>query len=145
MSYNDLVDSFAAFKKLGIEMSDRAPDDKKLAEIRVDCLSSLLKLFNPTKNQRALMQQINFEQVRQVKVMARKFSVNRVTFFPYLVENQNCIPLLRAYGGERAEFFREMGLFPFLNNNQITAEECANMTQWEREYGIIIYERDFDK
>ena len=144
MPYNDLIDSFAAFRKLGIEMSDQPPDDKKLAELRVDCLSSLAKLFAPTPNQRSIMQEVNFEWVRQVKAAAQKYSVDKVVLFPYPSHNQRINPLLHAYGGEIEKLFEEIG-FPSLSGNKITAEERSSLICWEREYGIVLYERDLDK
>lgn len=139
MSYDNYIDSIAAFSKFGIEMSGQLRDEKELAKTRVDCLATLLKLIQPLPKQRLNSLEINFEWTRQIKKLAKQYSVDRVVLFPYSADAQNFIPLLRAYGGETVKFFEEIGFNPLKGNN-ITSEENAILTQWENEYGIILYD-----
>ena len=138
MSYGNVVDAIAAFTKRGIEINGRTRDEIEWAKANIDCLSALLKLIPAIPEQRLNSIEINFEWVKQVKTSAQKWSVDSVVLFPYPVNNQSFIPLIRTYGGETEKFFAEIG-FNLLNGNMITAEEKAILTQWEHEYGIILY------
>lgn len=139
MSYGNFIDSIAAFEKFGIETSGQTRDNKELAKARVDCLSALLKLIHPFPKQHLNSMEINFEWTRQVKKTAQQLSIDRVVLFPYPVNNQNLVLLLRVYGGETGKFCEEIGFNPLKGNN-ITSEENAALTWWENEYGIILYE-----
>ena len=144
MSFENFIDSVAAFSKLGIEMSGRSPDNRKFAETQVDCLSSLLKLIQPYPKQNLTIQGINFEWVRNIKQIAQQYFVDRVIIFPYPIDQQNIVTLMRVYGTETTEFLCAIG-FSHIDRNSITAEENAALTQWENEYGVILYERELGK
>lgn len=142
MTHNDYIDTVAALTKLGIEMKSQPRDTTELAKAKIDYLSELLKWIQPIPKQPKNNTASNFEWVRQLKITAKKYSVDKVILFPYLDENQNLVPFLRAYGGETAKFFGEIGLSSSRIGGKITAEGNAILTQWEREYGIILYEND---
>lgn len=135
MQYDNFVDLVATFEKCGIEASGQLRDNKELAKARVDYLSSLLKAIQPSPIENTSNLSISFEGVRQFKAIASHCSVKKVVLFPYFV-NQYMIPVMRVYGGDINKYCEETGQIPLTANT----EESANIDQWEKEYGIILYE-----
>lgn len=138
MQYGDFIDSIADLSKLGIETSGLSRDDRELAKAKVDCFASILKVVQPFPEQNLNTININIGWVRHIKTIARKYFVDKVVLFPYPV-NQNLIYYLRVYGGEKANFFEAIGLRSLIASNN-ASEEYENMDQWEKEYGMILYE-----
>ena len=138
MQYGDFIDSIADLRKLGIEASGLSRDDRELAKAKVDCFASILKVVQPFPEQNLNTININIGWVRHIKTIARKYFVDKVVLFPYPV-NQNLIYYLRVYGGEKANFFEAIGLRSLIASNN-ASEEYENMDQWEKEYGMILYE-----
>ena len=138
MQYGDFIDSIADLRKLGIETSGLSRDDRELAKAKIDCFASILKVVQPFPEQNLNTININIEWVRHIKTIARKYFVDKVVLFPYPV-NQNLIYHLRVYGGEKANFFEAIGLRALIASNN-ASEEYANMDQWEKEYGMILYD-----
>lgn len=136
MSYGNFIDSVAAFGKLGIEKSNLSRDDKEYAKSGVDCLSSLLKQLEPRQRVDLSVMGMNLERVRDIKVSARQYSVEKVVLFPY-PNGYGVIPLIRVYGGDVKAFFCSIGVSPLEMN--ISVEEGEKIHDIEKEYGIILY------
>lgn len=136
MQYGDFIDSLADLRKVGIETSGLSRDDKEMAKAGVDCLASALKAVSPFPEQNRNTLNINFEWIRLIKETASRCSAEKVVLFPYFV-NQNLIPVMRVYGGDKNRFCEETGQRPLTTNTA----ECVDMAQWEKEYGILLYER----
>ncbi len=130
------IDSIAALSKFRIENSNLTRDNKEWIKSGVDCLSSVFKLIQTYPEQNKFMM-IDIDQISKIKRIAKQCSVEKVVLFPYPNE-QNILPLIRAYGGDKSRFFSQ--------NGWMTLQSVANLEfnsaldSLEKEYGVILYE-----
>lgn len=141
MTYNNFIDTIATFSKAGIENSNRTREDKEWRKLGADFLSAMLKQTQPLSQQypHLAVMGIGIEQIPRIKDFACQFHVDKIVIFPCSVNNQ-VIPIVRIYGGDRQSFVEAMG-WKVLGSNAMP-EEKIDWNELENEYGIILYENN---
>lgn len=134
----NFVDAIAALRKFGIESSGCTRDEKEWAKSGVDCISSALKSMLPQPKQNITVMGVDIEQIRTIKNIAEQYGIGKVVLFPCVV-NQNIVSLIRAYGGNKEEFFHYLGL-PQVDSSTYS-NHATEYDILEKEYGVILYER----
>jgi len=139
MNNRDMVDAIGFLGKTRIENSTMDRDSKERAKLRIDGLEILAKSLLPSgKTNQGDLRAI-FEQVRMIKETVKNCALKRVVLIPRNDNGQiHATFLMRE--GNISEFCNRLGLT--YRNGCFNDQESAELLELERQYGIILYERD---
>lgn len=139
MNNRDMVDAIGFLGKTRIENSTMDRDSKERAKLRIEGLEILAKSLLPSSKANQGDLRAIFDQVRMIKEIAQSCSIKRVVLIPRNDNGQINATFL-MYEGNGYEFCNRLGLT--YRNGCYSDQESAELLELERQYGIILYERD---
>ena len=139
MNNRDMVDAIGFLGKTRIENSTMDRDSKDRAKLRIEGLEILVKLLLPSGTTEQGDLRLFFEQVRMIKETAKSCSIKRVVLIPRNDSGQINTTFL-MHEGNGCEFCNRLGLT--CRKDCSSNQEYTELLELERQYGIILYERD---
>ena len=139
MNNTNGIETLALIGKSIVESSSMDRNNKEWAKLGIEGFELFLKSLRSSENQEQASVGSAFEQIRLIKEAARQCSVKRVVAFP-INDNGQIKTLFRLYEGNWDEFCNRLGLTRM--DGRFNAKESAELVELERQYGIILYERD---
>ena len=133
------IEALGLIGKSIVERSPMDRDSKEWAKLGIEGFELFLKSLQSSRNQEQASVGSAFEQIRLIKETAKQCSVKRVVAFP-INDNGQIKTLFRLYEGNWDEFCNRLGLIRM--DGRFNAKESAELVELERQYGIILYERD---
>ena len=139
MNNRDIVDAIGFLGKTRIENSTMDRDSKDRAKLRIEGLEILAKSLLPSRKANQGDLRAIFDEVRMIKEIAQSCSIKRVILIPRNDNGQINATFL-MHEGNGYEFCNRLGLI--YRNGCFSDQESAELLELERQYGIILYERD---
>ena len=138
MNFNNLIDVTAEIAKLAIENSDKSTINKEFAKIGVDGIREFLKSVHPNQQMSNIVG-LSLTNIQEIKFCAEKCGLDKVVHFPVQLENGVFTSLMRMYGGNIQQFSSYLGMRLL---HPTSAEENERIDFWEKNFGVIIYQRE---
>ena len=138
MNQNNLIDFGASIAKLSIENSNLLRNDKELAKYEVDALANIIKTYQYYSNNNISVLGFNILTIKQIKMVASQCLIEKIVLFPVIYTTGNYEILIKVYGQDRQKIFDLINVKTL--NTSINNE--INIDSYEKNYGVIIYERE---
>lgn len=138
MNFNNLIDVTAEIAKIAIENTDNSPFNKEFAKIGVDGIKEFLKSLQPHQQMSNIVG-LSLENIQAIKFYAEKCGLDKVVHFPVQLENGVFTSLMRMYGGNIQQFSSYLGMRLL---HPTSAVENERIDFWEKNFGVIIYQRE---
>lgn len=128
MHENEKINYVVHTTKLLLDLSHMEERKKEYTKLGIDVLAELLK------------QEVNSRKsgIMRIQEAARFYNLDRVVAFPCVVQGESRI-LLRMYGGSIPSFCQYLGI-PLLAEKSVQLNPIY-ISEMERQYGIVLYER----
>ena len=134
---NSVFDQMAIAGKLAVETSTLSRDNKELAKLGIDTATSFLAYLQSLSCPDLSVMGLSMGKIVQIKETSKCCGMDKVVLFPYPIQGQNYLNLIRMYGGDSNTFTKELGI-----NSLVTNADPELLNALEEKYGIIIYERN---
>ena len=128
MYENEKIDYLAHTTKLLLDFSHMEERKKEYAKFGIDVLAELLKL--EVKSRRP--------DIVRIQEAARFYNLDRMVAFPCIIQGENKV-LFRMYGGSISAFCQNLNI-PMFSENDVQLNPLY-ISQMEKQYGIVLYER----
>lgn len=128
MHENEKIDYLAHTTKLLLDFSDMEEKKKAYAKLGVDVIAELLKLEVKSRG----------PDIVRIQEAACFYNLDRVVAFPCVVQGEPRA-LLRMYGGSISAFCQNLNI-PMFSENDVHLNPIY-ISQMEKQYGIVLYER----
>ena len=128
MHENEKIDYLAHTTKLLLDFSDMEEKKKAYAKLGVDVIAELLKLEVKSRGL----------DIVRIQEAACFYNLDRVVAFPCVVRGENLL-LFRMYGGSISAFCQNLNI-PLFSENDVQLNPIY-ISQMEKQYGIVLYER----
>ena len=128
MHENEKINYIAHTTKLLLDLSHMEERKKEYTKFGIDVLAELLKLeVNSRKS-----------GIMSIQEAARFYNLDRVVAFPCVVQGETRA-FLRMYGGSIPSFCQYLNI-PLLSEGDVPANPIY-ISEMERQYGVVLYER----
>ena len=125
---HEKINYLAHVSKLLVGISQMEERRKEDAKVGIDAVAELLKLEVNSRH----------PGIEFVQEAARFYNLDCVVAFPCVVQGENRV-LLRMYGGSISGFCQHLNISLF-SENDVQLNQIY-VTQMERQYGVVLYER----
>ena len=128
MHENEKINYIAHTTKLLLDFSHMEERKKEYTKLGIDLLAELLKMeLNSRKS-----------GIVHIQEAARFYNLDRMVAFPCVVRGEPQV-LLRMYGGSIQSFCQYLKI-PLLSENGVQLNPIY-ISEMERQYGVVLYER----
>lgn len=139
MNHTNRIEATGLIGKSFVEMTPWDRDSKEWAKLGIEGVELLLKSMQGSKDNEQTSAGSVFEQVRQIKETARQCSIQRVVMCPFN-DTGHIKTMILTYEGDMDTFCNRTGLIKV--SGYLGEKEYAELAEMERQYGIILYDRD---
>ena len=138
MDKDKLLDLSASIGKFNIENSNLLRDEKEYIKSNIDLVTDILKTNQSNTNNISVMG-FSISTIKNMKMLASQFSIDKVIVFPVFYDSGDYQILIKVIGQDRETFFDNINVQKLYN---ISEENEKTLDKFEKDYGVIIYERD---
>ena len=139
MDKNKLLDLSASIGKFNVENSNLLRDEKEYIKSNIDLVTDILKTNQSNTNNISVMG-FSISTIKNMKMLASQFSIDKVIVFPVFYDSGDYQILIKVIGQDRENFFDNINVQKLYN---ISEENEKTLDKFEKDYGVIIYERDW--
>ena len=139
MDKDKLLDLSASIGKFNIENSNLLRDEKEYIKSNIDLVTDILKTNQSNTNNISVMG-FSISTIKNMKMLASQFSIDKVIVFPVFYDSGDYQILIKVIGQDRENFFDNINVQKLYN---ISEENEKTLDKFEKDYGVIIYERDW--
>lgn len=125
--------------KICIENSNLSRDNKELAKLGIDFLGEFLKSAQPQPAKPFTVYGLALTIIQKIKTTAAQCSVEKIVLFPVFYTNGGYEIMIRVYGKDKEKIFNSLNFHPLYN---IAESNMIEIDRFEKEIGVIIYEKD---
>lgn len=136
---NSICDLGVSIGKLGIENSNLSRGDKEFAKFGIDLLGEALKSSQPQPAKPFTVYGLALTTIQKIKTTAAQCSVEKIVLFPVFYTNGGYVIMIRVYGKDKEKIFNSLNFYPLYN---IAESNMIEIDRFEKEIGVIIYEKD---
>ena len=127
MGKNEIIDSCVFLGKAAVDLSNMEENEKEEWRCGIDAAAAVLK--------KGVQESPVAQQMRET---ARQYDLDRIVAFPCLI-NGIWVVLFRMYGREVFPFWQCAGIQLISESN--IPMELSYLSELEKQYGIVLYER----
>lgn len=138
MDKDKLLDLSASIGKFNVENSNLLRDEKEYIKSNIDLVTDILKTNQSNTNNISVMG-FSISTIKNMKMLASQFSIDKVIVFPVFYDSGDYQILIKVIGQDRENFFDNINVQKLHN---ISGENEKTLDKFEKDYGVIIYERD---
>ena len=138
MDKDKLLDLSASIGKFNVENSNLLRDEKEYIKSNIDLVTDILKTNQSNTNNISVMG-FSISTIKNMKMLASQFSIDKVIVFPVFYDSGDYQILIKVIGQDRENFFYNINVQKLYN---ISEENEKTLDKFEKDYGVIIYERD---
>ena len=138
MDKDKLLDLSASIGKFNVENSNLLRDEKEYIKSNIDLVTDILKTNQSNTNNISVMG-FSISTIKNMKMLASQFSIDKVIVFPVFYDSGDYQILIKVIGQDRENFFDNINVQKLYN---ISEENEKILDKFEKDYGVIIYERD---
>ena len=138
MDKDKLLDLSASIGKFNVENSNLLRDEKEYIKSNIDLVTDILKTNQSNTNNISVMG-FSISTIKNMKMLASQFSIDKVIVFPVFYDSGYYQILIKVIGQDRENFFDNINVQKLYN---ISEENEKTLDKFEKDYGVIIYERD---
>ena len=138
MDKDKLLDLSASIGKFNVENSNLLRDEKEYIKSNIDLVTDILKTNQSNTNNISVMG-FSISTIKNMKMLASQFSIDKVIVFPVFYDSGDYQILIKVIGQDRETFFDNINVQKLYN---ISEENEKTLDKFEKDYGVIIYERD---
>ena len=138
MDKDKLLDLSASIGKFNVENSNLLRDEKEYIKSNIDLVTDILKTNQSNTNNISVMG-FSISTIKNMKMLASQFSIDKVIVFPVFYDSGDYQILIKVIGQDREDFFDNISVQKLYN---ISEENEKTLDKFEKDYGVIIYERD---
>ena len=138
MDKDKLLDLSASIGKFNVENSNLLRDEKEYIKSNIDLVTDILKTNQSNTNNISVMG-FSISTIKNMKMLASQFSIDKVIVFPVFYDSGDYQILIKVIGQDRENFFDNINVQKLYN---ISEENEKALDKFEKDYGVIIYERD---
>ena len=138
MDKDKLLDLSASIGKFNVENSNLLRDEKEYIKSNIDLVTDILKTNQSNTNNISVMG-FSISTIKNMKMLASQFSIDKVIVFPVFYDSGDYQILIKVIGQDRENFFDSINVQKLYN---ISEENEKTLDKFEKDYGVIIYERD---
>ncbi len=138
MDKDKLLDLSASIGKFNVENSNLLRDEKEYIKSNIDLVTDILKTNQSSTNNISVMG-FSISTIKNMKMLASQFSIDKVIVFPVFYDSGDYQILIKVIGQDRENFFDNINVQKLYN---ISGENEKTLDKFEKDYGVIIYERD---
>ena len=139
MDKDKLLDLSASIGKFNVENSNLLRDEKEYIKSNIDLVTDILKTNQSNTNNISVMG-FSVSTIKNMKMLASQFSIDKVIVFPVFYDSGDYQILIKVIGQDRENFFDNINVQKLYN---ISEENETTFDKFEKDYGVIIYERDW--
>ena len=139
MDKDKLLDLSASIGKFNVENSNLLRDEKEYIKSNIDLVTDILKTKQSNTNNISVMG-FSISTIKNMKMLASQFSIDKVIVFPVFYDSGDYQILIKVIGQDRENFFDNINVQKLYN---ISEENEKTLDKFEKDYGVIIYERDW--
>ena len=139
MDKDKLLDLSASIGKFNVENSNLLRDEKEYIKSNIDLVTDILKTNQSNTNNISIMG-FSISTIKNMKMLASQFSIDKVIVFPVFYDSGDYQILIKVIGQDRENFFDNINVQKLYN---ISEENEKTLDKFEKDYGVIIYERDW--
>lgn len=139
MDKDKLLDLSASIGKFNVENSNLLRDEKEYIKSNIDLVTDILKTNQSNTNNISVMG-FSISTIKNMKMLASQFSIDKVIVFPVFYDSGDYQILIKVIGQDRENFFDNINVQKLYN---ISEENEKTLDKFEKDYGVIIYERDW--
>lgn len=139
MDKDKLLDLSASIGKFNVENSNLLRDEKEYIKSNIDLVTDILKTNQSNTNNISVMG-FSISTIKNMKMLASQFSIDKVIVFPVFYDSGDYQILIKVIGQDREDFFDNINVQKLYN---ISEENEKTLDKFEKDYGVIIYERDW--
>ena len=139
MDKDKLLDLSASIGKFNVENSNLLRDEKEYIKSNIDLVTDILKTNQSNTNNISVMG-FSVSTIKNMKMLASQFSIDKVIVFPVFYDSGDYQILIKVIGQDREDFFDNINVQKLYN---ISEENETTFDKFEKDYGVIIYERDW--
>ena len=139
MDKDKLLDLSASIGKFNVENSNLLRDEKEYIKSNIDLVTDILKTNQSNTNNISVMG-FSISTIKNMKMLASQFSIDKVIVFPVFYDSGDYQILIKVIGQDREDFFDNINVQKLYN---ISEENETTFDKFEKDYGVIIYERDW--
>lgn len=139
MNKDKLLDLSASIGKFNVENSNLLRDEKEYIKSNIDLVTDILKTNQSNTNNISVMG-FSISTIKNMKMLASQFSIDKVIVFPVFYDSGDYQILIKVIGQDRENFFDNINVQKLYN---ISEENEKTLDKFEKDYGVIIYERDW--
>ena len=139
MDKDKLLDLSASIGKFNVENSNLLRDEKEYIKSNIDIVTDILKTNQSNTNNISVMG-FSISTIKNMKMLASQFSIDKVIVFPVFYDSGDYQILIKVIGQDRENFFDNINVQKLYN---ISEENEKTLDKFEKDYGVIIYERDW--
>ena len=139
MDKDKLLDLSASIGKFNVENSNLLRDEKEYIKSNIDLVTDILKTNQSNTNNISVMG-FSISTIKNMKMLASQFSIDKVIVFPVFYDSGDYQILIKVIGQDRETFFDNINVQKLYN---ISEENEKTLDKFEKDYGVIIYERDW--
>ena len=137
MDKDKLLDLSASIGKFNVENSNLLRDEKEYIKSNIDLVTDILKTNQSNTNNISVMG-FSISTIKNMKMLASQFSIDKVIVFPVFYDSGDYQILIKVIGQDRETFFDNINVQKLYN---ISEENEKTLDKFEKDYGVIIYER----
>ena len=138
MDKDKLLDLSASIGKFNVENSNLLRDEKEYIKSNIDLVTDILKTNQSNTNNISVMG-FSISTIKNMKMLASQFSIDKVIVFPVFYDSGDYQILIKVIGQDIENFFDNINVQKLYN---ISEENEKTLDKFEKDYGVIIYERD---
>ena len=139
MDKDKLLDLSASIGKFNVENSNLLRDEKEYIKSNIDLVTDILKT-NQSNTSNISVMGFSISTIKNMKMLASQFSIDKVIVFPVFYDSGDYQILIKVIGQDRETFFDNINVQKLYN---ISEENEKTLDKFEKDYGVIIYERDW--
>ena len=139
MDKDKLLDLSASIGKFNVENSNLLRYEKEYIKSNIDLVTDILKTNQSNTNNISVMG-FSISTIKNMKMLASQFSIDKVIVFPVFYDSGDYQILIKVIGQDRENFFDNINVQKLYN---ISEENEKTLDKFEKDYGVIIYERDW--
>ena len=139
MDKDKLLDLSASIGKFNVENSNLLRGEKEYIKSNIDLVTDILKTNQSNTNNISVMG-FSISTIKNMKMLASQFSIDKVIVFPVFYDSGDYQILIKVIGQDRENFFDNINVQKLYN---ISEENEKTLDKFEKDYGVIIYERDW--